>query len=107
MATQFFARVQFQGIEDADDDAYETLAEEMTKQGFVDTIALPKRVARLPLGTFVAAAERIGTSEEALRRAQLAAKSTGLASSILVLETDRPVQTFGLDNAPPPPVSDP
>lgn len=100
MSTQFFARVQFQGVDDADE-AYDTLGEELTKQGFVATITLPKRVARLPLGTFVAEAERIGTSEEALRRVQLAAKSTGLASSILVLETDRPIQTFGLDNAPP------
>jgi hypothetical protein len=101
MANQFFARVYFQGVDETDE-AYETLAVEMENVGFARTIALPKRVAHLPPGTFVAPAERLGSSEEALRRVQLAAKSTGLASSIVVLETDRSVQTYGLDNAPAP-----
>jgi hypothetical protein len=98
MARQFFARVHLQGVEESDE-AYETLADEMAKQGFARTFRLPKRAARLPPGTFVGD-EQLGSAEEALRRAQIAAKSIGLPSAILVLETERPVQTYGLDNAP-------
>jgi hypothetical protein len=99
MIRQFFARVHLQGIEETDE-AYETLTEEMAKQGFSRTLKLPKRAARLPPGTFAAPAEQVGSSEEALRRVQLASKSIGVAASILVVETDQPVQTYGLDNAP-------
>lgn len=102
MTKQFFVRVQLNGVEESDD-AYQVLADEMAARGFAFTIALPKRSAKLPVGAFFGAAETAGdTSEEALRRAQLAVKATGLAAAIVVVETTAPVQTFGLDMAPRP-----
>jgi hypothetical protein len=101
MSRQFFARVHFPGVEESDE-AYETLADEMAKQAFGAALKLPNRAARLPPGTFVAPVEEIGSAEEALRRVQRAAKSTGLAAAIVVFDTDQPVQTYGLDTAPAP-----
>jgi hypothetical protein len=101
MARQFFARVYLQGVEDTDE-AYDTVAEELGKQGFTRTFKLAQRTALLPPGTFVCPAEQFATSEEALRVVQRAAKSVGLPSAIVVIETDQPVQTSGLDNAPAP-----
>jgi hypothetical protein len=100
MARQFFVRVQLKGVEE-DDGSYATLVEEMTARGFATTLTLPKRNARLPVGTFLAQGEDPAvTSEETLRRTQLAVKATGQAAAVMVIETSSPLQTFDLDPAP-------
>ena len=97
MARQFFVRVQLKGVEE-DDGSYETLVEEMTARGFATTLALPKRNARLPVGTYLAPGDDAAiTSEDVLRRAQLAVKATGQAAAVMVIETSVPLQTFDLD----------
>ena len=100
MARQFFVRVQLKGVEE-DDGSYETLVEEMTARGFATTLALPKRNARLPVGSFLVPGDDAAvTAEEVLRRAQLAVKATGQAAAVMVVETSVPLQTFDLDPAP-------
>jgi hypothetical protein len=92
----FFVQVQLLGVEE-DHDGHAVLAEEMASRGFAPTIVLPTRGAKLPLGSFLGAADKAGgSSEEALRRAELSAKATGLGASIVVIETDAPIQTYGL-----------
>jgi len=100
VSKSFFVQVQLLGVEE-DHDGHTVLADEMASRGFVRTIALPTREAKLPLGSFLGAADKAGgTSEEALRRAELSAKATGLGASIVVIETDAPIQTYGLPPAP-------
>jgi hypothetical protein len=100
MARQFFVRVQLKGVEE-DDGSYEMLVEEMTARGFATTLALPKRNARLPVGSFLVPGDDAAvTAEEVLRRAQLAVKATGQAAAVMVVETSVPLQTFDLDPAP-------
>jgi hypothetical protein len=97
MARQFFVRVQLKGVEE-DDGSYETLVEEMTARGFATTLALPKRNARLPVGSYLASGDDAAmTGEDVLRRAQLAVKATGQAAAVMVIETSVPLQTFDLD----------
>ncbi len=100
MARQFLVRVQLKGV-DEDDAAYDTLVDEMTERGFTVTLALPKRNARLPVGTFLAPGDDPAvTSEDTLRLAQLAVKATGHLAAVMVVETSSPLQTFDLDPAP-------
>jgi hypothetical protein len=100
VSKSFFVQVQLLGVEE-DHDGHAVLVDEMAGRGFATTIAFPTRVAKLPLGSFLGAADKTGgSSEEALRRAELSAKATGLGASIVVLETDAPIQTFGLPPAP-------
>jgi hypothetical protein len=101
VSKSFFVQIQLLGVEE-DHDGHVVLADEMASRGFVRTIALPTRVARLPLGSFLGAADKAGgTTEEALRRAELSAKATGLGASIVVIETDAPIQTYGLTTTVP------
>jgi hypothetical protein len=99
VSKSFFAQIQLLGVEE-EHDGYVVLAEEMASRGFARQIALPTRRAKLPLGSFLGAADEAGgSSEEALRRAELSAKATGLGASIVVLEVDAPIQTYGLTTA--------
>jgi hypothetical protein len=101
VSKSFFVQIQLLGVEE-DHDGHVVLADEMASRGFVRTIALPTRVARLPLGSFLGAADKAGGStEEALRRAELSAKATGLGASIVVIETVAPIQTYGLTTTVP------
>jgi hypothetical protein len=101
VSKSFFVQIQLLGVEE-DHDGHVVLADEMASRGFVRTITLPTRVARLPLGSFLGAADKAGgTTEEALRRAELSAKATGLGASIVVIETDAPIQTYGLTTTAP------
>lgn len=96
MSKSFFVQIQLLGVEE-DHDGYAVLTEEMASRGFARQIALPARRARLPLGSFLGPADTAGgSSEEALRRAELSAKATGLGASIVVVEVDAPIQTYGL-----------
>jgi hypothetical protein len=100
VSKSFFVQIQLLGVEE-DHDGHAVLADEMASRGFARTIALPTRQAKLPLGSFLGAVDAAGgTSEEALRRAELSAKATGLGASIVVIETDAPIQTYGLTTAP-------
>jgi hypothetical protein len=100
VSKSFFVQIQLLGVEE-DHDGHAVLVDEMASRGFVRTIAFPTRVGKLPLGSFLGAADKTGgNSEEALRRAELSAKATGLGASIVVLETDSPIQTYGLPPAP-------
>ena len=77
-------------------------AEELASRGFARKIDLPTRQAKLTLGSFLGSADDTGgTSAEALRRAELSAKATGLGASIVVLEVDAPIQTYGLTTVAP------
>jgi hypothetical protein len=99
VSKSFFVQIQLLGVEE-DHDGYVVLAEEMAGRGFARQIALPTRQAKLPLGSFLGAADTAGgSSEEALRRAELSAKATGLGVSIVVVEVDAPIQTYGLTTA--------
>jgi hypothetical protein len=99
VSKSFFVQIQLLGV-DEDHDGHAVLAEEMASRGFVRTIALPTRQAKLPLGSFLGAAEDAGgSSAEALLRAEASAKATGLPVSIVVLEVDAPIQTYGLTTA--------
>ena len=101
MSKSFFVQIQLLGVEE-DHDGHAVLADEMASRGFVRTIVLPTRLARLPLGSFLGPADNAGGStEEALRRAELSAKATGLGASIVVIETDAPIQTYGLTTVTP------
>jgi hypothetical protein len=101
VSKSFFVQIQLLGVEE-DHDGHTVLADEMASRGFVRTIVLPTRLAKLPLGSFLGAADKAGGStEEALRRAELSAKATGLGASIVVIETDAPIQTYGLTTAVP------
>jgi hypothetical protein len=101
VSKSFLVQIQLLGVEE-DHDGHVVLADEMASRGFVRTIALPTRLARLPLGSFLGAADKAGgTTEEALRRAELSAKATGLGASIVVIETDAPIQTYGLTTTAP------
>jgi hypothetical protein len=95
----FFVQIQLLGVEE-DHDGHVVLAEEMASRGFVQKIALPTRQAKLPLGSFLGAVGKAGgSSAEALLRAEASAKATGLGASIVVLEVDAPIQTYGLTTA--------
>jgi len=99
VSKSFFVQIQLLGV-DEDHDGHAVLAEEMSSRGFVRTIALPTRQAKLPLGSFLGAAEKAGgSSAEALVHAEASAKATGLGASIVVLEVDAPIQTYGLTTA--------
>ena len=99
MSKSFFVQIQLLGVEE-DHDGHAVLVEEMASRGFAKKIALPTRQAKLPLGSFLGAAEEVGgSSAEALLRAEASAKATGLGVFIVVLEVDAPIQTYGLTTA--------
>jgi hypothetical protein len=99
VSKSFFVQIQLLGVEE-DHDGYAVLVQEMASRGFARQIALPTRLAKLPLGSFLGAADKAGgSSEEALRRAELSAKATGVGASIVVIEVDAPIQTHGLTTA--------
>jgi len=99
VSKSFFVQIQLLGV-DEDRDGHAVLAEEMASRGFVQKLTLPTRQAKLPLGSFLGAAESAGgSSAEALLRAEASAKATGLGVFIVVLEVDAPIQTYGLTTA--------